>query len=280
MRFQLFWHRWFISLAVALGACSDKPDYVEAPVEMIPESERQTIVVFGASGRIGGVVVEEALGRGHRVIGISRSPEKFTINHASFSAAKGDMTSVESFREVTAGADAVIISVQGSYKGKIPETTVQAIAASTAVAALTGAAFGSSGERCMALSVAVCVGDAAADALVSKMSAAMQGLKVGAFCDSDNDFGPVITPQHKEKINGYIHSAETQGASIVVDGRNPEVPGYEQGFFVGGTLIDHVKPGMTCYEHEIFGPVLLVVRADSMDEAMKMATRLTRTSDQ
>ena len=139
-----------------------------------------------------------------------------------------------------------------------------------AVAALTGAAFGSSGERCMALSVAVCVGDAAADALVSKMSAAMQGLKVGAFCDSDNDFGPVITPQHKEKINGYIHSAETQGASIVVDGRNPEVAGYEQGFFVGGTLIDHVKPGMNCYEHEIFGPVLLVVRAESMDDAMKM----------
>jgi len=138
MRFQLFRHRWLISLAVALGARSAKPDYVEAPVEMIPESERQTIVVFGASGRIGGVVVEEALGRGHRVIGISRSPEKFTINHASFSAAKGDVTSVESFREVTAGANAVIILVQESYEGKTPETTVQAIAASTAVAALTG----------------------------------------------------------------------------------------------------------------------------------------------
>jgi malonate-semialdehyde dehydrogenase (acetylating)/methylmalonate-semialdehyde dehydrogenase len=139
-----------------------------------------------------------------------------------------------------------------------------------AVAALTGAAFGSSGERCMALSVAVCVGDAAADALVSKMSLAMQSLKVGAFSDSSNDFGPVITAQHKDKIIGYIHSAETQGATIVVDGRNPEIKGFENGFFVGGTLIDHVKPGMTCYEHEIFGPVLLVVRAESMDDAMKM----------
>lgn len=139
-----------------------------------------------------------------------------------------------------------------------------------AVDALTGAAFGSSGERCMALSVAVCVGDDAADSLVSKMSGAMQGLKVGGFSDANNDFGPVITPQHKEKVNGYIDSAEQQGAIVVVDGRNPKVPGFEDGFFVGGTLIDHVKPGMTCYEDEIFGPVLLVVRANSMDEAMQM----------
>lgn len=139
------------------------------------------------------------------------------------------------------------------------------------VAALNGAAFGSSGERCMALSVAVCVGDDAADALVSKMSTAMQTLKVGPYSDAGNDFGPVITAQHMEKVIGYIDSAQEQGATIVVDGRNPdEVPGFENGFYVGGTLIDHVKPGMTCYEHEIFGPVLLVVRADSMAEAMKM----------
>ena len=139
-----------------------------------------------------------------------------------------------------------------------------------AVAAFTGAAFGSSGERCMALSVAVCVGDEAADALVSKMSRAMETLKVGAYSDASNDFGPVITQQHKDKVVGYINSAEEQGASVVVDGRDAGVAGYENGFFVGGTLIDNVKPGMTCYEHEIFGPVLLVVRANSMEEAMKM----------
>jgi len=139
-----------------------------------------------------------------------------------------------------------------------------------AVAALTGAAFGSSGERCMALSVAVCVGDEAADDFISRMSTAMETLKVGAYGDASNDFGPVITEQHMDKVVGYINSAGEQGASIVVDGRNPEVAGYENGFFVGGTLIDHVKPGMTCYEHEIFGPVLLVVRAASMEEAMQM----------
>ena len=139
-----------------------------------------------------------------------------------------------------------------------------------AVAALNGAAFGSSGERCMALSVAVCVGDEAADALVSKMSAAMQTLKVGPYSDASNDFGPVITEQHKDKVISYIDSAQEQGATIVEDGRDPEVAGYENGFYVGGTLIDYVKPGMTCYEHEIFGPVLLVVRAASMEEAMQM----------
>ncbi|GAA5525239.1 putative 3-oxopropanoate dehydrogenase [Microbulbifer aestuariivivens] len=139
-----------------------------------------------------------------------------------------------------------------------------------AVAALTGAAFGSSGERCMALSVAVCVGDEAADTFIEKMSAEMQKLKVGAYTDSSNDFGPVITEAHMNKVNGYIASAAEQGASIVVDGRNPQVKGYEKGFFVGGTLIDNVKPGMTCYEEEIFGPVLLVVRARSMEEAMQM----------
>ncbi len=139
-----------------------------------------------------------------------------------------------------------------------------------AVASLTGAAFGSSGERCMALSVVVCVGDDVADQLVSKMTDAMQSLKVGSYDNAENDFGPVITRSHMEKVIGYIDSAEQQGASIVVDGRQAQVPGYDNGFYVDGTLIDHVKPGMTCYEEEIFGPVLLVVRADSMDAAMTM----------
>jgi len=139
-----------------------------------------------------------------------------------------------------------------------------------AVAALNGAAFGSSGERCMALSVAVCVGDDTADALVSKMSEAMESLKVGAYSDDSNDFGPLITREHKDKVVAYINSAHEQGASVVVDGRKLTVAGYENGFYVGGTLIDHVKPGMTCYEQEIFGPVLLVVRTDSLEEAMKI----------
>jgi malonate-semialdehyde dehydrogenase (acetylating)/methylmalonate-semialdehyde dehydrogenase len=139
-----------------------------------------------------------------------------------------------------------------------------------AVNQLLGAAFGSSGERCMALSVAVAVGDAAGDALVEKMQKAMTGLSVGAYDESSNDFGPVITCQHKDKVVGYIDSAEQQGAKIVVDGRYPKVQGYENGFFVGATLIDGVTTEMDSYKAEIFGPVLQVIRVDTMQQAMQL----------
>ncbi|WP_019028236.1 CoA-acylating methylmalonate-semialdehyde dehydrogenase [Colwellia piezophila] len=139
-----------------------------------------------------------------------------------------------------------------------------------AVNQLLGAAFGSSGERCMALSVAVAVGDVAADALVAKMTVAMAGLKVGAYTDSSNDFGPVITSQHRDKVIGYINHAEEQGATIVVDGRQMKVDGYPGGFFVGGTLIDNVTADMVSYKEEIFGPVLQVVRVQTMQQAMDL----------
>ncbi|WP_438462218.1 CoA-acylating methylmalonate-semialdehyde dehydrogenase [Marinomonas sp. PE14-40] len=138
------------------------------------------------------------------------------------------------------------------------------------VSQLLGAAFGSSGERCMALSVAVAVGDQAADTLVAKMQEAMKNLKVGAATDASNDFGPVITKAHQEKVCGYISSAEEQGAKVVVDGRNVAVEGYDKGFFVGGTLIDNVTTEMQSYQEEIFGPVLQVVRVNTMQEAMDM----------
>ncbi|MDH2435900.1 CoA-acylating methylmalonate-semialdehyde dehydrogenase [Pokkaliibacter sp. MBI-7] len=135
---------------------------------------------------------------------------------------------------------------------------------------LIGAAFGSSGERCMALSVAVAVGDATADKLIAGMQTAMSSLKVGAYTDSHNDFGPVITREHQQKVLGFIDSAEQQGAHVVVDGRHIEVCDHEQGFFVGGTLIDHVSPEMHSYKNEIFGPVLQVVRVKTMQEAMDL----------
>ncbi|MCB5161452.1 CoA-acylating methylmalonate-semialdehyde dehydrogenase [Marinomonas algarum] len=138
------------------------------------------------------------------------------------------------------------------------------------VSQLLGAAFGSSGERCMALSVAVAVGKEAGDALISKMSDAMAPLKVGECSDKSNDFGPVITQAHKDKVVGFIDSAEAQGATVVVDGRHPHVAGYESGFFVGATLIDGVTKDMESYQEEIFGPVLQVVRVETMEEAMTL----------
>ncbi len=138
------------------------------------------------------------------------------------------------------------------------------------VSSLLGAAFGSSGERCMALSVAVAVGDEIADLMITKLSEAMTSLKYGAYSDKNNDFGPVITAQHKAKVVGYIDSAEQQGAKIVVDGRNAAPTGYENGFYVGATLIDQVTSNMTSYKEEIFGPVLQVIRVKTMQEAMNL----------
>ncbi|NQY64694.1 MAG: CoA-acylating methylmalonate-semialdehyde dehydrogenase [Alteromonadaceae bacterium] len=139
-----------------------------------------------------------------------------------------------------------------------------------AVNQLLGAAFGSSGERCMALSVAVTVGEDAGDALVEKMTKAMEGLTVGEFSNANNDFGPLITKQHQEKVIGYINSAENDGAKIVVDGRKTVVKDFENGFFIGATLIDDVNIDMSSYKEEIFGPVLQVIRVKTMQEAMKL----------
>ncbi|WP_081408676.1 CoA-acylating methylmalonate-semialdehyde dehydrogenase [Acinetobacter larvae] len=138
------------------------------------------------------------------------------------------------------------------------------------VSSLLGAAFGSSGERCMALSVAVAVGDEIADQVIEKLQAEMQKLRYGAYHDADNDFGPVITQAHKDKVLGYIDSAEQQGAKIVVDGRQAQVAGFEAGFFVGPTLIDAVTAEMHSYRAEIFGPVLQIIRVDSMQDAMQL----------
>tara|TARA_Y100000741_G_scaffold2710_2_gene2240 strand:- start:1707 stop:3236 length:1530 start_codon:yes stop_codon:yes gene_type:complete len=137
-----------------------------------------------------------------------------------------------------------------------------------AVNQLIGAAFGSSGERCMALSVAIVVGDEVGNNFISKMKETMKTLKVGAYNESSNDFGPLITEDHRNKVASYIKSAEDQGATIAVDGRDIKVKGHENGFFLGATLIDNVTPSMTSYKEEIFGPVLQVIRANNMQEAM------------
>ncbi|WP_353171695.1 CoA-acylating methylmalonate-semialdehyde dehydrogenase [Acinetobacter rudis] len=138
------------------------------------------------------------------------------------------------------------------------------------VSSLLGAAFGSSGERCMALSVAVAVGDEVADLMIAKLSEAMKALKYGPYFDKNNDFGAVITAEHKAKVIAYIDSAEQQGAKIIVDGRQAAPTSYENGFYVGATLIDQVQANMTSYKEEIFGPVLQVMRVNNMQEAMDL----------
>ncbi len=139
-----------------------------------------------------------------------------------------------------------------------------------AVNALMGAAYGSCGERCMAISVAVAVGDEVADELVAKLKAQLEVLKVGRGTDNSNDMGPLITKDAYNRVKGYVDAGEAAGADLVVDGRTLTVEGCENGYFLGGTLFDKVTTDMTIYTDEIFGPVLCVVRAKSMQEAMQM----------
>ena len=136
--------------------------------------------------------------------------------------------------------------------------------------AAMGAAYGSAGERCMAISVAVAVGDEAADAFVQRMAPKVHSLKMGAYNDPEAEMGPVVTAEAKARIEGYIDQGVESGAELVVDGCGVSLQGYENGFFVGGSLFDKVTTEMSIYKDEIFGPVLCVVRAENYEEAKKM----------
>ncbi len=135
---------------------------------------------------------------------------------------------------------------------------------------LLGAAFGSAGERCMALPVVVPVGERTADELRRRLVAAIPRLRVGVSTDADADYGPVVSAAHRAKIEGYIQMGADEGAELVVDGRGHKLQGHEEGFFIGPTLFDHVKPAMRSYQEEIFGPVLQMVRAADLDEAIAL----------
>ncbi len=136
-----------------------------------------------------------------------------------------------------------------------------------AVDALMGAAYGAAGERCMAISVAVPVGEKTADALMAKLEPKVRALKIGPGTDPEAEMGPLITRQHLDKVRGYIDQGEREGAELVVDGRQFKMQGYEDGFFIGGSLFDRVTPEMTIWKEEIFGPVLSVVRAPDYETA-------------
>ncbi|WP_163164757.1 CoA-acylating methylmalonate-semialdehyde dehydrogenase [Arthrobacter sp. Alg241-R88] len=138
--------------------------------------------------------------------------------------------------------------------------------------ALIGAGYGSAGERCMAVSVAVPVGQETADRLVAKLQDRVKSLKVGHSLDRDSDFGPVVAASAKERIEGLIQAGLDEGATLLADGRGITVEGYGNGFWVGPTLFDHVTPDMGIYRQEIFGPVLSVVRASDYDEALQLCS--------
>ncbi|WP_253201377.1 CoA-acylating methylmalonate-semialdehyde dehydrogenase [Sphingomonas quercus] len=142
-----------------------------------------------------------------------------------------------------------------------------------AVSDIMGAAYGSAGERCMALPVVVPVGEKTAGALRERLLTAIAGLKIGVSTDADAHYGPVVTAQHKAKIENYIQMGVDEGAELVVDGRGFSLQGHEDGYFVGPTLFDRVTPEMRTYKEEIFGPVLQMVRAQSFEEALALPSK-------
>ena len=141
-----------------------------------------------------------------------------------------------------------------------------------AVDAAVGAGYGSAGERCMAVSVVVAVGDETADELTDRLIPRVRDLIVGPGTDENVEMGPLVTPDHFRKVKSYVDLGVAEGADLVVDGRGLSLEGYEQGAFLGGCLFDHVKPDMKIYRDEIFGPVLCLVRVDSYDEALRLVS--------
>jgi malonate-semialdehyde dehydrogenase (acetylating)/methylmalonate-semialdehyde dehydrogenase len=138
------------------------------------------------------------------------------------------------------------------------------------VADLSGAAFGSAGERCMSLPVVVPVGDKTAEALKAKLIPAIAALRVGVSTDNDAHYGPVVNAAHKQRVENWIQTGVDEGAELVVDGRGFQLQGHEEGFFIGPSLFDHVTPDMQSYKEEIFGPVLQIVRAPDFETALRL----------
>jgi malonate-semialdehyde dehydrogenase (acetylating)/methylmalonate-semialdehyde dehydrogenase len=141
-----------------------------------------------------------------------------------------------------------------------------------AVDALIGAGYGSAGERCMAISVAVPVGQATADALVKKLVPRVEALKIGLSSDAGADYGPLVTKAALHRVRDYVDTGVAEGANLLVDGRNFKMQGYEDGYFIGGCLFDNVTTDMKIYQEEIFGPVLSIVRAKNYEDAIRLPT--------
>lgn len=184
-------------------------------------------------------------------------------------------TPIAQYIYATASAAGKRVQALGGAKNHMvimPDADIEA-----AANALMGAAYGSAGERCMAISVAVPVGEQTADRLVACLKEKLATLRVGpgepvagAVDQPENDMGPLISKEHLARVSGYVAAGVEAGASLVVDGRNPRVPGFEGGYYIGGCLFDHVTADMRIYKEEIFGPVLSVVRAKTYAEAVDL----------
>ncbi|QBJ80380.1 CoA-acylating methylmalonate-semialdehyde dehydrogenase [Aquitalea sp. USM4] len=246
---------WMYPLAIACGNC-----FILKPSERDPSSTLYIAQLLHEAGLPKGVL-NVVNGDKEAVDGLIQAPEVKAISFVG-------STPIAEYIYTEANKRGKRVQALGGAKNHavvLPDADLD-----NTVNALMGAAYGSCGERCMAISVVVAVGDQVADKLVEKLKPKIAELKIGAGTSCGLDMGPLVTGAARDKVVGYIDSGVEQGATLVVDGRGLKVSGCEDGFFVGGTLFDHVKPGMKVYEEEIFGPVLCIVRVNSLEDAMQL----------
>lgn len=244
---------WMIPMALACGNT-----FVLKPSERDPSSANLVHDLFAEAGLPAGVL-NVIHGGKEAVDALLDHPDVQAISFVGSTPVAEYIYS----RGCTAGKRVQALGGAKNHMIILPDADID-----QAADALMGAGFGSAGERCMAVSVAVPVGEETADRLVEKLAPQVRALKIGPSTDSEAEMGPVITREAQERIEALIAAGEREGADVVVDGRGHKLQGYEGGFWVGGTLLDRVTPEMSVYKQEIFGPVLSVLRANSYDEAV------------
>ena len=245
---------WMFPVAIACGNT-----FILKPSEKVPSCSLRMAELFTQAGLPDGVL---------NVVPGDKEAVDALLNHADVRAISFvGSTPVAKYIYETAAHHGKRVQALGGAKNHaivLPDADLD-----FAADAIMGAAYGSAGERCMAISTVVAVG-AAGDALVAKLKAHAEKLVVGPGHLASSEMGPVISAAHRDKIIGYIDSGVAQGARLVVDGRGLTVAGHENGYYVGPTLFDHVSTEMTIYREEIFGPVLIVLRVNTFDEAIQM----------
>ncbi|WP_411733422.1 CoA-acylating methylmalonate-semialdehyde dehydrogenase [Paeniglutamicibacter sp.] len=243
---------WMITTAIAAGNA-----VILKPSERNPSAANWIAAIFEEAGLPAGIL--------NVVHGDKEAVDEILANPGITGVSFVGSTPIAKYVYATAGANGKRVQALGGAKNHMvvmPDADLDA----AADAAISGA-YGSAGERCMAVSVVVAVGSIADD-LVAKISERVPGLKVGDGTDPDSEMGPLITAASRDRVAGFIASAQEEGAAVLVDGRNQRFD--SNGFFIGVSLIDHVKPGMRVYDEEIFGPVLAVVRVDDYAQAVEL----------
>ena len=245
---------WMYPLAIACGN-----SFILKPSEKDPSCSIKLAEMFSEAGLPDGVF---------NVINGDKEVVNMILQHESISSISFvGSTPVAKYIYETSAKNSKRVQALGGAKNHLvvmPDANIN-----QAVDGIIGAAYGSAGERCMAVSVAVAVGEIA-DELVKEIKGKAEKLKVSPWTDNESDMGPLISKDHFEKVKEYINIGEKEGSQLIIDGRNLKLQGYEKGFFLGPSLFDNVKPEMRIYKEEIFGPVLCVVRVGNYQEAIEL----------